>query len=488
MRTQKKNLKLRQQQERLRREFTRNDSLFTQYFVAIYTYFFRYPTPLNLTTSWNFGFLSFVFLVIQIASGFFLSMHYIAEIDKAADSIITIQRSVDYGWLFRYMHMNGATFFFFFVYCHMFRSLFYNSYLFSKKYVWLVGVIIYFLMIFTAFTGYVLPWGSMGYWAATVITSLTTSIPIIGYEISEWVWGDYKVSSALLNRFFSLHFFLPFIILGLVIFHVILLHIRGSRNKIGNFVSTDKAKFAVFFIIKDMISLVLALMAFAFVIGAYPRYFAHFDNFAIVKYLSTPEHIEPEWYFLVYYAMLRSVPDKLVGVIILGLAIVILAIFPFFIKKKNILRFVKNKDLAVQKYWDDIAKAKKNKEVFERSWQTELKYYLWQNRLIILFWLFVDVIFLLGYIGAQPIEKPFDMLGGLLTVAYFLYFFLVILFFKESIIERSWIEEVARSSNTVDYSTWVKNEQKKDTQKKIFYKKLRFFASSVFKSLGFIKK
>ena len=273
-------------------------------------FLFKYPTPSNLNYLWNFGVLALIFFFLQILTGLLLSIFYIPNIDYAFLSVENIMRNINYGWLIRYMHANGASFFFIVVYLHIFRNLYYSVYLYPKIYVWITGIVIFILMIIIAFTGYVLPWGQMSFWAATVITNLFSSIPIFGKDIVILLWGDYNVSNATLNRFFSLHFLLPFILFIFIIFHILFLHEKGSSNSLVKYSLTEKSLFHPFFTYKDLYIINLWFVVFFFIVGFYPDLLGHPDNYVPANPLVTPSHIVPEWYFLFFYAILRAIPSK----------------------------------------------------------------------------------------------------------------------------------------------------------------------------------
>lgn len=356
-----------------------------------------YMGPINLNYFWNFGSLAFLCLVIQVVSGIFLAMHYTPHVDLAFLSVEHIMRDVQYGWFIRYIHANGASAFFFVVYVHMFRGLYYGSFIYPKETLWIVGVIIFLIMILTAFMGYVLPWGQMSFWAATVITNLASAVPFIGSFIVTWLWGGFAVDNATLNRFFSLHYLMPFIIVVLVILHVILLHEFGSNNPLGliaNFVANSKKKidgasFNPYFTIKDLYGFILFFILLFYLIFNDPNLAGHPDNYIPANPMSTPAHIVPEWYFLPFYAMLRSIPNKLGGVVVLLLSIVILGLLPF-----------------LSNYGIRSFRFKLGHKVF--------------------FWLFVANYLLLGWIGGMNIETPFYEMGQFGTFFYFFYFIVLV--------------------------------------------------------------
>jgi len=348
-----------------------------------------YPAPNNLTYFWNFGIYAFVCLIIQIITGIALAMHYVPHIDYAFFSVEHIMRDVNYGWLIRYIHANGASMFFVVVYIHTFRGIYYGSYIHPRESLWIVGVIILLLMIITAFMGYVLPWGQMSFWGATVITSLASAIPFFGTMIVEWLWGGFSVDNPTLNRFYSLHFFFPFVILALVLIHIFLLHNSGSNNPLGaNFGSDGGMTFSPYYLLKDLNGLVLFLAFFALFLYYAPNVLAHPDNYARANSLVTPTHIVPEWYFLPWYAILRSIPDKYAGVVAMLTAILCLFAIPFIHYPR----------------------------------QRSMRYRLASK---IFFWLFVIDCVILGFIGSKPIEYPYLYIGQICTAFYFAYFAII---------------------------------------------------------------
>jgi len=290
-----------------------------------------YPTPINLNYFWGFGSLAGMCLLIQIVTGVCLAMHYSPHVDLAFNSIEHIMRDVNNGWLLRYMHANGASMFFITVYIHIGRGLYYTSYGYPRLFLWYSGVVIFILMMATAFMGYVLPWGQMSFWGATVITNLFSAIPYVGESISFWLWGGFSVDNATLNRFFSLHYLLPFLISGLALVHLALLHLEGSSNPLGVCTKVDKVSFYPYFVLKDLFGFFLFLLVFAYFLFFEPNLMGHPDNYIRANALVTPTHIVPEWYFLPFYAILRSIPDKLGGVACMGLALVIFFFFTFFL-------------------------------------------------------------------------------------------------------------------------------------------------------------
>ncbi len=291
----------------------------------------EYPTPKNLNYFWNFGSLAGFMLIAMIATGLFLAMQYTAHVNLAFNSVERIMRDVNYGWLLRYLHMNGASMFFVVVYIHIFRGLYFGSYKAPRELLWQIGVVILLLMMATAFMGYVLPWGQMSFWGATVITNLFSAIPVVGNKIVTLLWGGFSVDNPTLNRFFALHFLLPFVILAVVLFHIIALHRFGSNNPIG--IETkgkqDTIPFHPYYTTKDIFGLGIFLIFYAFWVFYFPNALGDPDNYIPANPLSTPEHIVPEWYFLPFYAILRSIPDKLFGVLAMGASILILFILPW---------------------------------------------------------------------------------------------------------------------------------------------------------------
>lgn len=343
------------------------------------------PAPLNISIWWNYGSLLGLCLVMQTATGLFLSIHYVPNTELAFISVAHIIRDVNYGWLIRAAHANGASIFFLFLYIHSGRGLYYNSY--NLKETWIIGVVILILTIAAAFTGYVLPWGQIRFWGATVITNIFSAIPYIGQILVEWVWGGFAVDNATLNRFFSFHFLIPFILMGASAAHIIFLHQTGSNNPIGINSDSDRIPFHLYFSIKDLLGYSLALTIFILLILFTPNLFTDPENFLNANPLTTPIHIQPEWYFLWLYAILRSIPNKLGGVVALAIALVILIVPPF-----------------------------------TRPWnKTGTRFYP-INQLI--FWLIVGSWLILTWIGARPVETPYILIGQLATAIYFLYFIL----------------------------------------------------------------
>jgi len=348
-----------------------------------------YPTAMNLNYMWNFGSMSGIFLIIQILTGIFLAMHYVASIDLAFNSVEHICRDVNNGWPIRYMHANGASFFFLVVYIHLSRGLYYGSYKTPRSVIWIIGVVIFILMMATAFIGYVLPWGQMSLWGATVITNLFSAIPIIGEYIVIWLWGGFSVDNATLNRFYSFHYLLPFLIVGAVLVHIIVLHQHGSNNPLGIEGSSSKITFYPYFIVKDVYSWVLILMLYFLFVYFAPNFLGHSDNYIEANAMVTPAHIVPEWYFLPYYAILRSIPHKLGGVVAMGGALLILLALPYL----------------------DVS-------------DTRSSTFRPIHRLI--FWIFLINYVILGWVGGYPPESPYLEIGQLATAIYFSYFLMFI--------------------------------------------------------------
>jgi len=341
------------------------------------------PAPVNISSWWNFGSLLGLCLIIQILTGLFLAIHYTADISLAFDRVNHICRDVNYGWLLRTLHANGASFFFICIYLHVGRGIYYGSYLFTPT--WMVGVIILFLVIGTAFIGYVLPWGQISFWGATVITNLLSAIPYLGTDLVQWVWGGFAVDNATLTRFFTFHFILPFIVLAITIIHLLFLHETGSNNPIGLNSNIDKIPFHPYFTYKDIVGFVIIIICLIYLCLINPYLLGDPDNFIPANPLVTPVHIQPEWYFLFAYAILRSIPNKLGGVIALVASIAILIILPFYHL---------NKFRGIQFYPINQ----------------------------IIFWSIVIIVILLTWIGARPVEDPYVIYGQWLTVLYFLYF------------------------------------------------------------------
>lgn len=347
-----------------------------------------YPVPRNLNYMWTFGGILVFMLVAQIITGVILAMHYTANSMMAFNSVEHIMRDVNYGWMLRYLHSNGASMFFVAVYMHIFRGIYYGSYKEPREVLWILGVIIFLLMMATAFMGYVLPWGQMSFWGATVITNLFSALPVIGETIVSYLWGGYSVDNPTLNRFFSLHYLLPFMIFGVVVLHVWALHHVGQNNPTGvevKNVEKDTVPFTPYATIKDVFGMVVFMIIFGWFVFYQPNFMGHADNYIPANPASTPAHIVPEWYFLPFYAILRAIPDKLGGVLAMGGAIVVLAFLP----------------------WLDTSKVK------SMSYRPIARQ---------LFWAWVIVCVGLGYLGAMPPEGGYVIASQIFTVLYFGFF------------------------------------------------------------------
>jgi len=350
-----------------------------------------FPTPRNFNYFWSFGGLAMVALMVMILTGVFLAMHYVPAADRAFDSVEHIMRDVNYGWLIRYVHMNGGSMFFIVVYIHMFRGLYYGSYKSPRELLWMIGVAILLLMMATAFMGYVLPWGQMSYWGATVITNLFSAIPFVGKAIVTWLWGGFSVDNATLNRFYSLHYLLPFVIVGVVFLHVVALHITGSNNPLGIEPTgpQDTIPFHPYYTIKDMVAMVVFLTLWAALVFFAPNLLGNPDNYIPANPLSTPAHIVPEWYLLPFYAILRSIPNKLFGVIAMFGSILLLFVLP----------------------WLDTSPV--------RSANFRPLYRIF-------FIPFVIACVVLGIVGANPPQGSWLLIGRIATAWYFLHFLVIL--------------------------------------------------------------
>ena len=353
----------------------------------VHSSFIAYPVPRNLNYFWTFGAILMFMLIIQIITGITLAMHYVASAGMAFNSVEHIMRDVNYGWLIRYLHSNGASFFFLAVYMHIFRGMYYGSYKAPREVLWILGVIIYVLMMATAFMGYVLPWGQMSFAGATVITNLFTAIPLVGTGIAHWLWGGYAVGDPTLNRFFALHYLLPFMILGVVILHVWALHVTGQNNPDGvevKDIRRDTVPFTPYATIKDLFAATVFFVIYAWFVFFIPNYLLDADNFNPANPLVTPAHIVPEWYLLPFYAILRAIPNKLAGVVVMGAAIVLLAFLP----------------------WLDTSPIKSAK-------YRPLKRFF--------FAVFVFCCVGLGYMGSQEVSDSATLIARLLALGYFGY-------------------------------------------------------------------
>jgi|TARA_B110000971_G_scaffold15850_1_gene14646 ubiquinol-cytochrome c reductase cytochrome b subunit len=348
-----------------------------------------YPTAINTSYLYGFGSMAGLMLVVQILTGIFLAMHYTGHVDLAFASVEHIMRDVNNGWLIRYAHANGASFFFLVVYIHIGRGLYYGSYMTPREHLWCSGVLIFVLMMATAFIGYVLPWGQMSFWGATVITNLFSAIPLVGDSIVSWLWGGFSVDNATLNRFFSLHYLLPFLIAGVVILHLILLHQSGSTNPLGIESNLDKISFYPYFYVKDLFGFIMLMVAFTWFCYFYPNSMGHPDNYIPANPMVTPPHIVPEWYFLPFYAVLRSIPDKLGGVLAMGGALLMLVLLP----------------------WLNTSKVRST--AFRPIYRK-------------LYWLSIANFFVLGWIGQNVVETPYIEVGQFTTAFYFAFFLIFV--------------------------------------------------------------
>ena len=353
----------------------------------------KHPYPKNLSYWWNFGSIAGIALVIQILSGLFLAMHYVPNTQYAFDSVEHIMRDVNYGWLIRYIHAVGASMFFVALYAHIIRGLYYGSYKAPREILWWIGIIIFLLTMATAFMGYVLPWGQMSFWGATVITNLFSAIPVVGKSIVEWLWGGYSVDNPTLNRFFVLHFLMPFLIVGVVLLHLLALHTAGSNNPTGVPIKTkkDAISFHPYFTIKDLVGFVVFFLIFGYFLFFYPNALGHPDNYIPANPLVTPTHIVPEWYFLPFYAILRAVPDKLGGVLMMFGAIILLFFLPFLDRS----------------------------QVRSGAYRPMFKKF---------FYLFVINFIFLGWLGKSPAEGWYIWASRFTTFYYYAYFLLILPF------------------------------------------------------------
>ena len=351
----------------------------------------EYRAPKNLSYLWSLGSIAGIGLVIQIITGIILAMHYTPEVSHAFNSVEHIMRDVNSGWLIRNIHAVGASMFFLAIYLHIMRGIYYGSYKYPRELLWFIGIIIFLATMATAFMGYVLPWGQMSFWGATVITNLFSAIPLIGESIVNWLWGGFSVDNPTLNRFFALHYLLPFVIVGLVMLHLVALHQHGSNNPTGVEVKTDKdtVPFHPYYTIKDFVGFGVYFILFAYFIFFEPDYLNHPDNLIPANPMVTPPHIVPEWYFLPFYAILRAIPNKLAGVIAMVSAILILFALP----------------------WLDKSKVK------SLAYRPLSRFF---------FWMFIADSLLLGYIGGQPAGGPLELIGTFATFYYFTHFLLIV--------------------------------------------------------------
>ena len=359
----------------------------------------QFPTPKNLNYWYTFGGILTFMLVLQILTGVVLAMHYVPHETMAFDSVERIMRDVNYGWLMRYLHSNGASMFFIAVYLHIFRGLYYGSYKAPREVLWLLGIVIYLLMMATGFLGYTLPWGQMSFWGATVITNFFSAIPFVGEAVTQWLWGSFAVDNSTLQRFFSLHYLLPFVIAGVVVLHIWALHVPGNNNPLGIDVkgAADTVPFHPYYTTKDLFALVVFVMVMCYFVFFNPNFLGHADNYIPANRLVTPPHIVPEWYYLPLYAILRSVPDKLIGVLLMFGAILVWAFLPW-LDRSNV-RSYKFRPMSRQ-----------------------------------LFVILLIVIWILGMLGAQSVGGDFEFYFGLVlpisklflsqicTIYYFLHF------------------------------------------------------------------
>jgi ubiquinol-cytochrome c reductase cytochrome b/c1 subunit len=357
----------------------------------IHSSFVSYPTPRNLNYWWTFGGILSFMLGVQIITGIVLAMHYTPHVDLAFKSVEGIMRDVNYGWLLRYLHSNGASMFFVAVYIHMFRGMYYGSYKEPREVLWILGVIIYLLMMATGFLGYTLPWGQMSFWGATVITNFFSAIPGVGETVVTWLWGGYAIGNPTLNRFYSLHYLLPFVIAGVVVLHVWALHVVGQNNPAGIEPKSDKdtVPFTPYATAKDGFFITVFMLVLAWFVFYIPNFLGHADNYIPANPAVTPQHIVPEWYYLPFYAILRAVPDKLLGVVALFGSIIILAFLP----------------------WLDTSRV--------RSARYRPLYRQF-------FWLFVAVCVGLGWLGAKPAEGIYTVIARVLTIYYFAHFIVIL--------------------------------------------------------------
>lgn len=382
-----------------------------------------YKVPTNINYFWSFGVLAGVALVVQLITGIALAMHYTPHVDLAFLSVDHIMRDLQYGWLLRYLHSNGASFFFIVVYAHIFRGLYYGSYMYPRQMVWIIGTLIYAAMMAVAFLGYVLPWGQMSFWGATVITNFFSVIPFFGKEVVEWLWGGFSVSNATLNRFYSLHYFVSFVIVGLSGLHLIVLHNHGANNPLG-VKSVDTIAFYPYFYVKDLVAVNIYLLGYLFFVFFSPETLGHPDNYIPANPMVTPPSIVPEWYFLPMYAILRSIPYKTPGVLAMAMAICVLFLLPLLS-------------------------------------QAPFRSARFRPFFAIIYWIFVLDCFLLGWAGSNHVESPWVELGQFATVYYFGFFF--VLAPLAAMVDKVFIEEAFAQCLGTRYKSFTSRKKKSIT-------------------------
>ena len=389
------------------KKFTKNNLInsLNAIMQTIYNHVLHYPSPINFNYAYSAGSVVGIFFAIQMITGIFLAMHYVPSTETAFTTVVHIMADVKFGYLMRYMHANGASMIFILLYIHIGRGLYYRSFVHKRIYLWWSGIVIFFLMILTAFIGYVLPWGQMSFWGATVITSLVTAVPFAGQPIADWIWGGFAVGNATLIRFFSLHYLLPFIILAVICLHLVLLHTVVSTNPV-QIPSESKIPFHPYYVIKDLFALSVVFLVFVILVHFYPNILGHADNFIPANPLVTPAHIVPEWYFTPFYAILRAFPDKLGGVIAMVAAILILLVLPLY-------KLGEEDVTGPLSFWHMVS-----------------------------FWLFVATFFILLFLGGKPATAPYVNLSQAATFHYFFYFIFQIPFFVW--VERTQIKKIEK--------------------------------------------